>query len=146
MMAVSLRIQPCLSTGLVPPLGHHTDSASTPHQQMTRQDARACLVSGLRLLRTVDGWPAQQGSPLAGGCVLDPTTSSSSDFMLAAWNIAWWAPLHHGNWQTLRIKVFLFPPPSWLVRYPCWWPLEQISMGYVELPCCCSSVRCINPE
>lgn len=65
MMAVSLRIQPCLSTGLVSPLGHHTDSASTPHQQMTRQDARACLVSGLRLLRTVDGWPSRE-VPLQG--------------------------------------------------------------------------------
>lgn len=79
-MAVSLRIQP-RSTGLVPPLGHHPDSAWRLHQQTTRQDARAwlCLRDPVsfcpRMLQALNGWPQLGQSPWRA-CVLDLSPTS----------------------------------------------------------------------
>ena len=50
------------------------------------------------------------------GTGLDPQESWSRaafpstgfrDVKILAWNWPWWEKLHHGNWQTLQIRIFL---------------------------------------
>lgn len=141
-MAVILINQPCGSTGLVPPLGHRTESACMLHQQTTRQDAqtrlcpRAPASSCLRLLQTPTAGPSRDSQLGETVCRMRVLPDCKCWFLSPHPGTSyWWLEIYHGgNIYTIgigklcksRFFSFLHPTPTGLVvEYHCLWPLEQ---------------------